>query len=129
MATYVINALTSPSRMRIVPIIQCKFGARSLFVFRSWFSLFAYVFLDSLLPDFGAIYVALCVSGNAFWAARGCERTFVDVRIVVGNERCHLTVSRAADPDTAFPLPMLARFVRLRVGDVNDIVLVDVHAA
>src|SRR5688572_2722146 len=97
--------------------------------FLTFYFLLSNVLLDPLLPHLRAVHVALRIGCDPFRTAGARERTLVDVRVVVGNERRHLAVARAADADAALPLAMLARFVRLGVGHVDHVVLIDVHAA
>src|SRR5204863_1340134 len=91
--------------------------------------LLSYVFLDPLLPYLCAVYVALRVNRDTLGAARPGERAFVDVRIVVRDERRDFAVARAPDTDAALPFAVLARRVRFGIGDVNHVVLVDIDAA
>src|SRR6267378_2065686 len=78
-----------------------------------------------LRSDLGAVDVALSVGRDAFGGA-GTGGVLVGIR----NESRHLAVLGAADPDAA--LPVGARLVdraRLRIRNIDDIVLVDVDAA
>src|SRR5216684_3796734 len=83
------------------------------------------VFHNPLRPNLGAVDVTLNVSRDAFGGA-GASGVIIGIR----NESRHLAVLGAADPDAA--LPVGARLVdraRLRIRNIDDIVLVDVDAA
>src|SRR4051812_18272768 len=83
------------------------------------------VFVHPLGTDLGAIDVAVYIGGNALGGTRaGC------LVHRIGDERRHQAVAHPAHADAAFPAVMILRYrFRLRVGDVDDIVLVDEHSA
>src|SRR5688572_29721679 len=49
------------------------------------------------------------------------------VRLGIGDQRRHLAISRRSDPDTLHKA-RIGSFVRLRIGNVKDVVLVDIDA-
>src|SRR5207247_9483422 len=78
--------------------------------------------------DLGAIDVALGVGGDAFGGAAGAGPRSYLQRPGVGDEGGNFAVARAADAQPALESGIL-RDVRFGIGDVDDIVPVDEHAA
>src|SRR5947199_254880 len=87
--------------------------------------LFLPVLLQGLRRNFPGVDIALRVGGDAL---RAGIVVLVRIRLVVGNERRHLPVFRAADPDAACVAGVLLG-VRLRIDDIQRVALVDEHAA
>ena len=81
--------------------------------------------LQALGSDFGAIDHALGIRRDAFGSA---GRRPILIGLGIRNEGLHRAVFGASDADPAFPAGMTSH-VRFGVGDVQDVVLVDIEAA
>src|SRR5436309_8061386 len=103
---------------------SCGTTRRSRPTFSCTSSLFR-VLLHCFRSDLGSVNVARRIDRDAFRRARARR-----LLVRIGNEAEDLAVLQAAVTDPALPAVVIARHgLGFGVGDVEDVVLVDPHAA